>query len=162
MQLSVCSGTFACGSRARMDFACLTWGYVAGVAANGHLVSGNGAQVHLEMQRVTSYRENLLLLLSLFAPSPPISLLSSSFPSSMFRRFRQTKRVVTATIGWTIVAPRMLALPNHFRMVLYSQSDVMQTIYDVDIALMYGDELSGATWLSQGKFTESLHPWSGL
>lgn len=26
---SVCSGTFACGSRARMDFACLTWGYVA-------------------------------------------------------------------------------------------------------------------------------------
>lgn len=73
-----------------MDFACLTWGYVAGVAANGRLVSGNGAQVHLEMQRVTSYRENSLLLLSFppslllplfLSPSLPLTLPSSLPPS---------------------------------------------------------------------------------
>jgi len=40
------------------------------VAANGRLVSGYGAQVHLEMQRVASYREDSLLSLPL---SPALS-----------------------------------------------------------------------------------------
>jgi len=39
------------------------------VAANGRLVSGYGAQVHLEMQRVASYRED-----SLLSAPPTISL----------------------------------------------------------------------------------------
>lgn len=42
------------------------------VAANGRLVSGYGAQVHLEMQRVASYRGD-----SLFSPSHALPL----FPS---------------------------------------------------------------------------------